>query len=75
MTCWTTKTNPDVLILLGPFVDIANNKISNGGVKLGEDQDPMELSFKDLFKMQVVQKIDLFLESTQILTLWCLQSE
>ena len=31
--------------------------------KIGEDEEPMELNFKDLFSMQVVQKIDLFLES------------
>ena len=48
---------PDVLVLLGPFVDENNVKIELGDVSMGEDH----FSFKDLFQMQVVSQLDIFL--------------
>ena len=51
------RRSPDVLVLLGPFVDENNSKIEYGDTQIGEDH----YSFTELFQMQVVGQLDIFL--------------
>ncbi|KAJ0405835.1 hypothetical protein ATCC90586_001698 [Pythium insidiosum] len=55
------EQSPDVLVLVGPFIDSAHNSFQEGLVEF----EGMMLSFEDIFVFNVMTKLDTVLESNK----------
>jgi DNA polymerase alpha subunit B len=60
------EQKPDVIILIGPFVDISHEKCTEGEVFIETENDgDVSVSFEQLFKNKIIDLLKLFFETEE----------